>query len=245
MNNEKGIGDRYHEETSYSRKKRFGYKAQRLDMTEPFKTYPNAEKVSLGEPNISNSKRKSLLDALSNRRSIRDYVNKPISMDELSLLLWAIQGVTAKMGPYALRTAPSAGALYPVETYILVNNVSDLEPGVYHYNILQHCLELLKKGNFGTDISNAALGQEMLEQAGIVLIWTGIIGRSKWKYGERVYRYIYMDAGHICQNAYLAAEAMDLGCCSVGAFFDDEVNFIVGVDGKEEIAVYLCGIGKK
>jgi SagB-type dehydrogenase family enzyme len=243
MNKEQGIGDRYHEETSYSRNRMSGGDLRRSDMAEPFKTYPDAEKISLPEPPISAGK--SLWDILSNRRSIRDYVDKPLSMDELSLLLWAIQGVTAKMGTYALRTAPSAGALYPVETYVLINRVDGLHPGVYHYDVLQHRLEVLKKGNFGTVVSNAALGQDMLEQAGIVFIWTGIIGRSKWKYRERAYRYIDMDAGHICQNAYLAAEAMNLGCCSVGAFLDDEVNSIVGIDDKDEIAVYLCGIGKK
>lgn len=243
MSKEQGIGDRYQAETKYYRNSMSGGGLRREDMAEPFKTYPDAETISLPEPKPTVEK--SLWDVLERRRSIRDYADKPLSIQELSQLLWATQGVTATHGPYALRTAPSAGALYPIETYVLVNRVSEIHPGVYHYDVLHHRLEVLRKGDFGTDVSNAALGQDMLEQAGIVFIWTGIIGRSKWKYRERAYRYIYMDAGHICQNAYLAAEALGLGCCSVGAFFDDEVNSIVGVDGEKEIAVYLCGIGKR
>lgn len=243
MNKERGIGDRYHNETKYYRDRMTGGRLRREDMVEPFKSYPNAETLSLPEPKPTLEK--FLWNILAHRRSIRDYTEEPLSMQELSQLLWATQGVTATHGPYALRTAPSAGALYPIETYILINRVEGISPGIYHYDVLHHRLEALKEGNFGNDIADAALGQDMLAEAGIVFIWTGIIGRSKWKYRERAYRYIYMDAGHICQNAYLTAEALGLGCCSVGAFFDDDVNSIVGIDGEEEIAVYLCGIGKR
>jgi SagB-type dehydrogenase family enzyme len=138
---------------------------------------------------------------------------------------------------------PSAGALYPIETYIAVNRVDEIPPGIYHYNVKETQLILLKEGNFGPDLQQAGLGQEMLEEASCVFVWTAIIERSKWKYRERAYRYIYMDVGHIGQNLYLAATAMNLGCCTVGAFFDEEVDRLIGVDGKEEISVYLGAVG--
>jgi hypothetical protein len=105
-------------------------------------------------------------------------------------------------------------------------------------------LDLLKEGNFGSPLSRAGLGQELLEAAAAVFIWTAVVDRSKWKYRERAYRYIYMDVGHIGQNLYLAASALNLGCCTVGAFFDEEVDDIVGVDGREEISVYMGAVGK-
>ena len=139
---------------------------------------------------------------------------------------------------------PSAGALYPIETYIIVNRVEEIPSGLYHYNVKEAQLVLLKEGHFGSDLCHAGLGQEMLEEASCVFIWTAIVERSKWKYRERAYRYIYMDAGHIGQNLYLAATALGLGCCTVGAFFDEEVDRLIGVDGKEEISIYLGAVGR-
>jgi SagB-type dehydrogenase family enzyme len=105
-------------------------------------------------------------------------------------------------------------------------------------------LIFLKEGDFGPNLQDAGLGQGMLEEAACVFIWTAIVERSKWKYRERAYRYIYMDAGHIGQNLYLAATALNLGCCTVGAFFDEEVDRLIGVDGKEEISIYLGAVGR-
>jgi len=243
MSKEDKIGDRYHSETKYYRDRSPAGSSHRVARPEPYKTYPDAEVIALPEPNRSVGK--FIWDVLSGRRSIRNYARTPLSMDELSQLLWAIQGVTARAGRLALRTVPSAGTLYPIETYIVVNRVRDLEAGVYHYSVLQHGLEVVRKGDLSAAIAKAGLGQEMLQDANIVFIWTAIVNRSKWKYMERAYRYIYMDAGHICQNAYIAAEAMGLGCCSVGAFFDSEVDPIIGIDGEDEITVYLCAIGKR
>lgn len=243
MNREANVGDRYHSETKYFRNRMPGGRLRWEEMPEAYKTYPGAESISLPEP--AHLGIKSLWDVLKSRRSIRDYASGHISMQELSQLLWAIQGATAKMGQYILRTAPSAGALYPIETYVLANQVKDLQAGIYHYDVRQHRVEVVKKGNFGAEIAQAALNQDMLQQAAVVFIWTAVVDRSKWKYRERAYRYIYMDAGHIGQNAYLAAEALRLGCCTVGAFFDDEVNSTIGVDGEKEIAVYLCAVGRK
>ena len=250
MGDEVNIGDRYHMETKYRRSASFGGGLRRDAMPEAYKTYPNAETVSLPEPTLGGTKPhvdtgESMWDVMSRRRSVRDYTKAPLSIVELSQLLWAIQGVTASAGRYALRAAPSAGALYPIETYVLANRVADLGPGIYHYNVPQHGLEVVRKGDFGDNIAQAALGQHMLKEAALVFLWTAIVARSKWKYRQRAYRYIYMDVGHIGQNAYLAAEALGLGCCTVGAFFDDEVNSLIEIDGTEEVAVYLGAVGTR
>ncbi len=117
-------------------------------------------------------------------------------------------------------------------------------PGIYHFYIPRHLLEVLAQGTLGGDLAEAALGQDMVRTASVVLIWTAVVQRSKWKYGERGYRYIYLDAGHIGQNLYLAATALELGCCTIGALFDDEVNRLIGVDGKAETVVYMGAVGK-
>ena len=163
---------------------------------------------------------------------------------ELSQLLWATQGITSRAWGYDFRAVPSAGALYPIETYVLANRVDDLLPGIYHYDVQRAELVLLKEGNFGPEAARAGLGQEILGDAAAVFIWTAVVERSKWKYRQRAYRYIYMDAGHIGQNLYLAATALNLGCCTVGAFFDEEVDRLIGVDGNEEISVYLGAVGQ-
>ena len=181
---------------------------------------------------------------LSRRRSERDFIDSPLTYNELGLLIFAIQGVTAKNAGYLFRTAPSAGALYPIETYFLANRVETLPRGIYHLNIVENCLELIRKQDLSKELTDAALGQSMVSKSAVTFIWTAIPGRSKWKYKERAYRYIYLDAGHIGQNLYLASTALNLGCCTIGAFFDDEANKILGIDGFNETAVYMGVVGR-
>jgi SagB-type dehydrogenase family enzyme len=116
--------------------------------------------------------------------------------------------------------------------------------GIYHYDVEETQLVLQREGNYGREASQAALGQELVADAGAVFVWTAMVERSKWKYRERAYRYIYMDVGHIGQNLYLAATALDLGCCTIGAFYDEEVDRLVGVDGEKEISVYMGAVGR-
>jgi len=119
-----------------------------------------------------------------------------------------------------------------------------MAPGIYHYSVKNAQLVLIRDGSFGRELSHAALGQKMLEEAATVFVWTAIVERSKWKYRERAYRYIYMDAGHIGQNLYLAATGLNLGCCTVGAFYDEEIDHFIGIDGEKEISVYLGAVGR-
>ncbi len=208
-----------------------------------YKAYPaELERVELDKPDRSGGK--PLFDLLQNRRSERDFKFTSISRKILSQILWAAQGISLATKHHQFRTAPSAGALYPVETYCLVNNVEDLKNGIYHYTVPYHTLVLIKEGNFGTELAQAALGQSMLRDAAFVMVWSAMIERSKWKYEQRAYRYIYMDAGHIAQNAALAAVSLGLGSCQIGAFFDEEVNNIIEVDGEQETAIYMTAIGK-
>ncbi|MDG6218901.1 MAG: SagB/ThcOx family dehydrogenase [Candidatus Thermoplasmatota archaeon] len=183
------------------------------------------------------------MDILHHRKSIREYENKPLTMDQLSFLLWASTGLQRIEMGYEFRTAPSAGALYPIETYVIINNIETITPGIYHYNIRNHRLEQLRSGDFGEEITKAALHQRMCALASVVFIWTAIFNRSKCKYGQRAYRYIYLDSGHIAENLALAATSLQLGCCHIAAMFDDEVNQLINVDGIRESAIYLSVVG--
>jgi SagB-type dehydrogenase family enzyme len=177
------------------------------------------------------------------RRSQRDYLDRPLTQAELAALLWATQGITGAMGGYHFRASPSAGALYPVETYLAVHRVEGVTPGIWHFQVVDFALELVAAGDFRQPLTAAGLSQSFLADAGAVFIWTGVLNRARWKYRERAVRYLFLDAGHICQNLMLAATALKLGVCPVGAFFDDEVERIVGVDEAEEVALYLASVG--
>jgi SagB-type dehydrogenase family enzyme len=185
-----------------------------------------------------------LWNTIKGRRSERDYVEKPISFSDLSQLLWAAQGITATVGGYRLRAAPSAGALYPVETYVAAHRVEGVEPGVYHYKVREHGLGLIRAGDHGTALEQATVEQDMARLAGAVFVFSAVFDRCKAEYGQRAYRYIYLDAGHIAGQLSLAAVALGLGSCPIAAFYDQEVNHIIRVDGEKESAVYLTAVGR-
>jgi len=234
------VGDKFQQETKYSRDS-LGNDFDWINQPKLYKTYLNNKKIKLNKPNIST--KKFLDDILIKRKSIRDFSEKPINIQELSFLLWASTGIQRKEFGYDYRTAPSAGALYPIETYLIINNVVNLPQGVYHYLIKDHALEELKLGDFSIEIAKAALDQNMCATSSVIFIWTAIFNRSKCKYGQRAYRYIYLDAGHIAQNLILASTSLNLGSCPIAAFYDGEVNKIVGVDGIEESVIYMSVIG--
>jgi SagB-type dehydrogenase family enzyme len=142
-----------------------------------------------------------------------------------------------------LRTAPSAGALYPIETYLAVDAVDGLKPGLYHLNVFGFHLERLNGQTRARDIARAALDQSFIADASVVFIWSAILRRTMSKYGHRGIRYIFMDAGHICQNLLLAAQAMDLSACPVAALYENELNSLLGLDGEEETVIYIAPVG--
>jgi SagB-type dehydrogenase family enzyme len=235
------IGDNFQQETKYHKDKMSGKPLDWASQPNIYKNYPDCQTVQLTD--ISPLPDTSLHEALENRKSIRKYQNKSMKKETLSYLLWASTGISRKEGSYEFRTAPSAGALYPIETYLVINRVEEVNPGVYHYNIQNHYLELLKEGDYAVETANAALGQKMCVEAPVVFIWTAIFQRMKWKYDQRAYRYIYLDAGHIAENLALSATSLDLGSCQIGALYDDEVNQIIDVDGTEESVIYMSVVG--
>ena len=236
------LGYRYLQETKFDGQTL--RRQQRLDIapSETYKVYSEAEKVKL--PTAWKIER-SLDEILQYRRSCRRYYEKPLSMNDLAVMLWASQGISGRAGSFYFRTAPSAGALYPVETYLSVQNVEGLAQGLYHFQPAEFTLEKLQEGFVGKKVAEAALGQNFMAKAGVVFIWSAILRRNFSKYGHRGLRYIMMDAGHVCQNLLLAAEGLELGACPVAAFYDDELNRLLGLDGQEESVIYLAAVGAK
>jgi len=236
-----GIGDRFQEETKYVRGKLPGGDLDWRDKISPYKTYPGAPKIDLSPPAMTGGL--PIWEAIGRRRSLRDFRDIPLSAAELSQLIWASQGETGGSGESAYRSAPSAGALYPVETYLSVQNVQGISPGIFHYDVRGHRLELLRTGDFRAAVAEAGLDQDFLAAAAVVFAWTAVFSRSKWKYRQRAYRYIYLDAGHIAQNLALAAVSLGFGSCPIAALYDEEVNALLDVDGKNESVVYMAAVG--
>lgn len=237
----KGIGDLFQKETKYFRGKLSGGSLLWHTQPETYKNYPSSAKIKLDLPEKEGGI--PLWEAIKVRRSVRDFKDEPMKKTHLSQLLWASQGITATHMGYELRAAPSAGALYPVETYLSLKNVEGIEPGIYHYGIQHHELRQIHQGDFSTDVSQAALDQYFASSANVIFIWTAIFARSKWKYNQRAYRYVYLDAGHIAQNVALAAISLGLGSCQIGALYDDEVDSILEVDGEKESVLYMTIVG--
>ena len=171
----------------------------------------------------------SLEETLSRRRSVREYGTRALRPDEISQLLWAAQGITA---PWGGRTAPSAGALYPLEIYLVVGDVHTLSPGLYHYDPRTHTLGLLREGDMRKSLSRAALGQAWVRKAQACVIIAAVVERTARKYRRRALRYVHMEVGCACQNIHLQCESLDLGTVAVGAFDDSEVARILGVGPK-------------
>ncbi|MCS7200386.1 MAG: SagB/ThcOx family dehydrogenase [Caldimicrobium sp.] len=219
-----------------------GFREIYIEPTSPYKSYSNAERVKL--PEVIFPETPNFFEILMKRRSERKYKKYPITLKELALLCFAIQGITAKAGPYLLRTAPSAGALYPIETYLAINYSEDLSAGIYHLEVRSFSLEKLKEGNFGKILKDLALGQAFFELASVVFIWSALLRRTMSKYGERGLRYIFMDVAHICQNLLLSAVALGLKACPVGAFLDQDFNKLLELDGTEERIIYMATVGK-
>lgn len=184
----------------------------------------------------------SLDKAIAQRRSQRRFTGDSMTLTELSTVLHYSAGITDEQ--YGLRAAPSAGATYPIEIYTAVNNIEGLTRGIYRYVVSSHELELVRESDFRREMSRAALGEEMVMQANVSLCLAAIFQRTWRRYRERALRYIHFEAGHIAQNAYLVATSMGLGACAIGAFYDEDLNRLLGVDGKEESVIYVIAIGK-
>ena len=184
---------------------------------------------------------------IANRKSCRDYLDTPLSLDELSFLLWATQGVRLKLDSgHALRTVPSAGCRHAFETWLCVLNVEGLEKGIYRYLPVEYELLFVQAPeNLETRIVRASLGQSFTADAAVTFIWTAIPYRMEWRYGLAAHKVIALDAGHVCQNLYLACTAIGAGTCAIAAYHQAGMDALIGVDGQEEFTIYLATAGKK
>jgi SagB-type dehydrogenase family enzyme len=237
----KSYGDDFQQQSKYHRNSLPRVSLDWNKQPPPFKTYPKAKQLPLPPPTHPHTS--TLFNLLQSRKSIRVYLDKPLPLKDLSQLLWASTGLQRTEQSFSYRTAPSAGALYPIETYLVINRINHVPQGIYHYNVKYHLLEELNTGDFRQAIAHAALDQPMCASAAVVFIWTGVFFRSKWKYGQRAYRYIYLDAGHIAENLALTATALQLGSCQIAALYDDEINALIDVDGVTESVLYLSSVG--
>lgn len=189
-----------------------------------------------------------LRKAIEERRSIRRYREDFLSLEELSYLLWLTQGIKEinekRMVP--LRTVPSAGCRHPFETYLSINRVDPLEPGLYRYIASQNQLAQLEASpEFNDKLTDACLGQRQVATSAVTFIWAVVPYRTIWRYSERSYRYLYLDAGHVCQNLHLAAESINCGICAIGAYDDDAADALLGFNPPEMFVIYMASLGRK
>jgi len=206
---------------------------------------PNLPLIPLPTPavDVPDIRLSSLIEA---RSSIRKYAAIPLALVELSYLLWCTQGVQNIAAGCTWRTVPSAGARHAFETYILANRVEGLAPGIYHFIATEHALQHLPLPKDAAErLSAACYRQSMVLDSAVAFIWTAVAYRMTWRYRERGYRYLHLDAGHVCQNLYLAAESIGCGTCAIAAFDDDALNQLLGLDGDEQFGIYLATAGKK
>jgi SagB-type dehydrogenase family enzyme len=194
--------------------------------------------IRLPQPRLDGTT--SVEAALAARRSIRSFANKPVSLEELSQLLWAAQGITH---PRGLRTAPSAGALYPLELFVVAGNVATLLSGTYQYEPDGHHLVRIAEGDQRPGLSDAALGQSSIRKAPVVIAIVADERKTTIKYGERGMRYVHLEAGHAAQNICLQAEALGLGAVMIGAFSDRDVTSLLRSSGQ--VPLYLIPLGRK
>jgi SagB-type dehydrogenase family enzyme len=211
-------------------------KADLQAMSRAYKQYPNFPRIKLPAIEDIPQSSRSFDEVVSSRRSVRDFADLELSMNDLSKLLHQSYGVTGELPgkndfKQELRSSPSAGALYPAEIYIAVRKVSGVEPGIYHYNVPNHELELLVPGDPTEQIQEVCCGQEYVRQT--------------LKYGERGYRYALLDIGHLGQNIYLSCTALDLAIMTTCGFYDDEANQLLRIDGVDEAVMYVAFIGMR
>ena len=188
-----------------------------------------------------------LRSAIEQRRSIRHYARDPLTIEELAYLCWCTQGIVNVKAPYyTLRNVPSAGGRHAFETYLLINRVAGIQPGLYRYLAFSHQIIPVDITKGVTDrVMAACLGQAFVRSSAVTFIWSTIIYRMAWRYSERAYRLVHLDAGHVCQNLYLAAEQIGCGTCAIGAFDDQQMADALGIDGEEEFVLYCATVGKK
>jgi SagB-type dehydrogenase family enzyme len=216
----------------------------------PQKPYPeDAQLIDLVAPEDLTVGRMSVIQAIKQRRSHRTYTQEALTLEELSYLVWATQGInqpTSRAGRLVgtRRTVPSGGARHPFETYLLVRRVEGLAPGLYRYLPVEHKVYLVRDNEDLTEKAHEATRGQFLRRSALVFIWTVIPYRSEWRYVSLAAKIIAQDSGHLCQNLYLACESIGAGTCAIGAYDQDKIDPILGVDGEKEFTIYVAPVGK-
>lgn len=215
-----------------------------------YKSYATAQSTAL--PSTDDLEDTPQSEALRNlvlqRRSVRDFDETPISLNNLANIIFNAYGLTNATTltfgvEQRLRGVPSGGALYPLELYVVAFRVNGLPAGIYHYNVEAHSLELVREGQFDAEFGQAVFYEDMFKTVGASFVITGVPKRSAFKYGERAYRFINLEAGHVGQNICMTAAALGIGCLMVGGFYDDDIDSLLGIDGLNELTLYTAAIG--
>jgi SagB-type dehydrogenase family enzyme len=241
------IGEQFMKQTS---RRNQPPSAQRQGLPQPpleLPPEPGQALISLPDPKALDVPQCDLRRLIEARHSVRSYREQPLTLLELSYLLWCTQGVkevTAR--PITLRTVPSAGARHAFETYLLINRVEGLTPGLYRYLAIENQLVAVNlEPGVAQALTDSCFKQAQVLHSAVTFIWVAVIERMAWRYGDRGYRYLHLDAGHVCQNLYLAAESIDCGVCAIAAYDDEDINRVLNIDGINLFAIYLASLGKK
>lgn len=217
--------------------KEYDEKAELIELTKSFKEI-------LLKPNV--------LECIEDRRSVRKYTEESVKLEELSFMLWSTQGVQKIIGDNtaSLRTVPSGGASHTFETYLIVNNVEGLKKGIYRYIPLEHKLLFMYDiEEMGTKINEATPRQpyvpNFVSKSAVMFVWSTIPYRAEWKFDITAHKKILIDVGHVCQNLYIASEAVNCGTCAIGIYDQKLIDGMLGLDGEDEFVIYLAAVGKK
>lgn len=251
MQKDKGLKDNGYGFVELTKYPKLSEAGQKLGTPQPPYEIPleeGCQLIDLPKPDAIALGGYDLRKAIEERRSLRRYSDDLLSIEELSYLLWLTQGVieiNEKRG-VPLRTVPSAGCRHPFETYLSINRVKGLQPGLYRFVSSDHKLVALHLDEaFNDRLTDACLGQRQVATSSVTFIWAAVPERTVWRYAERSYRYLYLDAGHVCQNLHLAAESINCGICAIGAYDDDAADELVGLKPPEMFVIYMASLGRK
>lgn len=241
-----GLAEKFHEETKIVKK---GKTTPLSSWPQAWRTiytkgYPRLDSIKL-EKEFSSKMKTSFDKVLYNRKSTRDFKSKLLTTKELSTLLYFSSGVRSIVKNdwnTSRRFYPSGGARFPLEAYVILYNNTELEKGVYHYNVRHHSLEILKKGDYLNELKKG-LDPPWLKDANMAILTTAVFGRNQIKYGDRGYRLILAESGHLAQNVYLIAASLNMGCCALGGYIDFAINDLLDIDGVNESVLYATVIG--
>jgi SagB-type dehydrogenase family enzyme len=202
--------------------------------------------ITLSSPESLDFGTSPIKQIIEQRRTLRKYTSQSLSLAELSYLLWATQGVQKLTPKHTMRTVPSAGARHAFETYLLVNRVEGLAAGIYRYLAIENqLLPVNLTEGISDQVIEASCNQKFIGDSAVTFIWVAVTERMNWRYSERGYRYLFLDAGHVCQNLYLSAESISCGACAIDAYSDDTMNQLLKLDGEEQFVIYLATVGKR